>query len=81
MDIMGAGGFLLTNFQVDFLDYFVPGEDFIYYESEEDCLSKIGYYLSHEEERRQITTNVLGKMEEKHTFVHRVKEIMEVLYN
>ena len=25
MDIMGSGGFLLSNFQSDFLDYFVPG--------------------------------------------------------
>ncbi len=79
MDIMGAGGFLLTNFQADFLDYFTPGEDFDYYESEEDCISKIGYYLSHETERRQIAANALGKMKENHTFVHRVKEILNVI--
>lgn len=79
MDIMGAGGFLLTNFQADFLDYFVPGEDFAYYEGEEDCLLKIGYYLSHDAERRQIVDNALGKMEESHTFVHRVREILEVI--
>ena len=79
MDIMGAGGFLLTNFQEDFLDYFVPEEDFVYYESEEDCLSKINYYLSHETKRRQMTANAVGKMEEGHTFVHRVKEILDVL--
>lgn len=78
MDIMGAGGFLFTNFQADFLDYFMPNEDFIYYESEEDCISKIGYYLSHEAERRQIAANALGKMEESHTFVHRVKEMLNV---
>lgn len=79
MDIMGAGGFLLTNFQADFLDYFSPDEDFVYYESEEDCISKAGYYLSHEAERKQIVANALGKMEESHTFVHRVKEILDVV--
>lgn len=77
MDIMGAGGFLLTNFQADFLDYFVPENDFVYFDSEEDCVSKIDYYLSHETERRQIAANAVGKMEENHTFVHRAKEILE----
>ena len=33
MDIMGSGGFLLSNYQEDFLDDFVPGEDFVFYES------------------------------------------------
>ncbi len=79
MDIMGAGGFLLTNFQADFFDYFIPGEDFAYYESEEDCISKIRYYLSHDAEREQIAANALGKMGESHTFIHRVKEILEVV--
>lgn len=79
MDIMGSGGFLLTNFQEDFLDYFLPGEDFVYYDSEEDCKSKIEYYLSNEAQRRQIAANAIGKMEENHTFLHRVKQILDIL--
>lgn len=53
-DIMGSGGFLLSNFQADFLDYFVPEEDFVFYESREDLLRKTDYYLNHEEERQAI---------------------------
>lgn len=79
MDIMGAGGFLLSNFQADFYDSFLPEEDFVFYESEEDCLKKIGYYLSHESERMQIAANARGKMKEAHTFVHRAKEILSVI--
>ena len=45
MDIMGAGGFLLTNFQADLLDYFIPDEDFVYYEDESDMIKKVDYYL------------------------------------
>ena len=44
-------GFLLTNYQADFADCNVPGEDFVYYESKEDLLSKIDYYLKHEDKR------------------------------
>lgn len=79
MDIMGAGGFLLTNFQSDLLDDFVPGEDFAFYESEEDFVDKIRYYLSHEVERQQIAANCLGKMQEGHTFVHRVHAILDTI--
>lgn len=79
MDIMGSGGFLLTNFQSDLLDFFVPGEDFAFYEDEADFLNKINYYLSHNAERQQIIANCTGKMLENHTFVHRVHTILSIL--
>lgn len=79
MDIMGSGGFLLTNFQSDFLDYFVPGEDFVCYENEPDFCRKISYYLSHEKERQQIIDNCAGKMADAHTFVHRVNTILDMI--
>ena len=79
MDIMGSGGFLLTNYQEDFLDDFQPDEDFVFYESEDDFLDKITYYLSHDAERSQIAANCLGKMSESHTFVHRVNAMLNVI--
>lgn len=75
-DVMGAGGFLLSNYQADFLDLFVPGEDFVYYESKEDLLDKIGYYLSHENERQAIAKNGHDKVAAGHTYRHRVQEIL-----
>ncbi|GHU44031.1 hypothetical protein FACS1894111_10640 [Clostridia bacterium] len=79
MDILGAGGFLLTNFQEDFQDSFLPEDDFVYYQSEEDCSNKIAYYLSHEKERAQIAANGLGKTMEGHTFVHRAREMLAIV--
>lgn len=76
MDIMGSGGFLLSNYQQDFLDDFIPGTDFVFYESEYDFIKKISYYLTHETERRQIAENCLGKMREHHTFQHRISQIL-----
>ncbi len=76
-DIMGAGGFLLTNYQADILDLFVPDEDFVYYESKEDFLRKIGYYLSHEEERKAIAQSGHDKVAARHTYRHRVREMLD----
>ena len=79
MDIMGSGSFLLTNFQSDLLDYFIPGEDFVYYENEDDLISKVSYYLTHESERQQIITNCTEKMRDAHTFEHRVHTMINLL--
>ena len=76
-DIMGSGGFLLSNFQADFLDDFIPGEDFVYYESKEDLLDKIDYYLIHEEERIAIAASGHDKVSANHTFRHRVREMLQ----
>ncbi len=76
-DIMGCGGFLLSNFQSGFLDMFIPGEDFVYYESKEDLLQKIGYYLSHEEERKAIAKSGHNKVAKEHTYRHRIKEMLD----
>lgn len=79
MDILGSNSFLLTNYQQDMLDLFVPNEDFVFYESDDDFIQKIKYYLSHESEREQIAANAFGKMTEIHTFVHRVHSILDIV--
>lgn len=78
-DIMGNGGFLLSNYQEDFLENFTPGVDFVYYESEEDLLQKIDYYLAHEEERRAIAKNGHDKVAKAHTYRDRVREMLSCL--
>ena len=78
-DILGAGGFLLTNFQADFEDCYVPDEDFVFFESREDLLQKIEYYLTHEDERAAIAWNGFQKTASCHTYQHRVEEILSCL--
>lgn len=75
-DIMGSGGFLLSDYQADFMDFFVPGEDFVYYENKKDLLKKIDYYLQHEDERRWIAQNGRDKIAAGHTYRHRVREML-----
>lgn len=77
-DIMGAGGFLLSNYQADFLDDFVPEEDFVYYENKEDLLWKIAYYLDHEGERKAIAKSGHDKVAAGHTYRHRVREMLDL---
>ena len=78
-DILGAGGFLLTNYQADFADCYEAGEDFVYFESKEDLLAKIDYYLTHEEERAAIARNGYEKTAAHHTYKHRIEEMLTYL--
>lgn len=80
IDIMSAGGFLLTNYQADFMDYFTPGEDFVYYSDLNDLNEKISYYLEHEEERRRIAENGRDKVRQFHTFTKHFTEIFEFVF-
>ena len=78
-DILGAGGFLLTNYQADFADCYTPDEDFVFFESKEDMLQKIEYYLVHEKERQEIAQNGFRKTKEQHTYKHRIEEMLRYL--
>lgn len=74
-DIMGCGGFLLTNYQEDMLSFFTPDEDFVYYTDEKDMLEKVSYYLSHDAEREKIAKKGYEKVKQFHTFDCRLQSL------
>lgn len=76
-EILGSGGFLLSNYQADFADCYVDGEDYVSFGSKEDMLDKIEYYLSHEKERQEIASNGLRRTMEDHTYLHRLSQIFD----
>ncbi len=78
-EIMGNGGFLLTNYQSEMLEYFEPDKDFVYYTDYEDLLEKVDYYLQHDAERRSIALNGYEKVQREHTFEKRVESMLEVV--
>ncbi len=80
MDIMGTGGFLLTNYQADFLEHFVPDEDFVYFTDPDDMLHKIDYYLSHDKERKEIAENGYRKVLKNHSFEKCFHDMMQVAH-
>lgn len=78
-DILGAGGFVLTNFQTEIPEYFEIGRDLETYASEEELIQKIGYYLEHEEEREEIARNGYLKAKERYSLEARVKQMLECI--
>ena len=71
LDIMGCGGFLLSNYQEEFLDHFVPDEDFVYYEDFKDAYAKADFYLKNDTLRKQIARNGYEKIKNNFTYEER----------
>lgn len=78
MDIMGAGGFLLSNYQPELAELFENGTEMVMYESHADALDKIEYYLSHEKEREEIAANGKRKIEKNYTYDIAFHKIFEL---
>ena len=79
-DILGCGGFVLTNFQPELTEFFVPGEDLVYYENLDDLVGKADYFLHHEAERRAIAENGIARVKENHTYPIRLAQMMQIAF-
>ena len=78
-DILGCGGFLLTNYQAEIPEYFEIGRDLETYESMEELEQKVQYYLNHEDERIEIAINGYEKTARFHTYELRLAEMIRIL--
>lgn len=79
LHIMGAGGFLLANYQEELTEYFVNEEDMVIYESIEDAYQKIHFYLAHEDIRCKVAENGRRKTLEEYSLQQRMDKIAEVV--
>ncbi len=57
IDILGAGGFCLTNYQSEIAEYFENDKSIVWYESYEDLFIKLDYYLRNDKAREVIARN------------------------
>lgn len=80
-DILGSGGFLLTNFQAEIPCYFKEGEDLVCFDDLDDLREKVGYYLEHEKERQEIAENGYRKVKEHHSYRKRIQSILDIVGN
>lgn len=77
-DILGAGGFLITDWREDLKDCFTIGKDLEIYDGLDDLLEKTDYYLKHDEKRTAIARHGLETVRKKHTYNTRLKEIFNL---
>lgn len=79
MDIMSAGGFVMSSYCAETAELFEEDKEIVMYKSPEELLYKVDYYLRHDEERRQIARAGYEKTMKCYTYDVKMKELMEWL--
>ncbi len=76
-DIMGAGGFLLTNEQAEIPELLQPGKDLETFSSTAELLEKCQYYLKREDLRQQIANHGRQTVQQNYTCRHQLTWLIE----
>lgn len=80
-DVCGCGGFLISNYQEELLDYFEPGVDIEIYSSIDELCDKCEYYLAHDDVREKIALNGYNRVKSSHTVDIRIAEMLSQIIN
>lgn len=79
LDVMGAGGFLMSNYQPELAEYFEDGKELALYGSMEELIDKTAYYLAHEKERREIADAGFRKVQELFSYEVRAAKMLDIV--
>lgn len=77
MDIMGAGGFALTNYAEETLELFEEGKEIVTYKSPEKLLDKVVYYMKNDTLREHIARAGQNKVLNEYTYDKKLKELFD----
>lgn len=77
-EVLGSGGFFLTNSTSEVNRLFQPGKDLITSSTSEETLESVKHFLEHPEERKKVQENGL-KAVQKHSYKGRAQYMLQVL--
>lgn len=76
IDVMGAGGFILTNFCEETAELFEEDKEIVMFKTPEELFEKVEYYLKHNEEREQIAKAGHDKVLECYTYEKKLGKLL-----
>ena len=60
-EVIGSGGFLITEYNASIEYFFEPGKDLVIFKNKSDLIEKINYYIKNPFERNEIANNGYNK--------------------
>ena len=79
LDIMGCGGFVLTNAQPELEDYFEIGKEIEIFHNIDELIEKCHYYLTHEKERLTIAMNGYKKIRDCFSYPTQLQKMISIM--
>lgn len=77
MDIMGAGGFVITNYCKETAELFEEDKELVMFRTPEELMEKAAYYLAHDGKREKIAAAGQRKVLQCYTYDKKLKQLME----
>lgn len=77
MDVMAAGGFMLTSFCPETAELFEEDKEIVMFKTPEELVEKVDYYLRHDDERKAIARRGQEKVLACYTYEKKLKKIMD----
>jgi spore maturation protein CgeB len=78
-EVPGSGGFLLTDRVPHLEDYFEPDREIGVFESTDDLIERVGWWLEHPEERQAVADAGYRRVLAEHTYDHRFAHIFAAM--
>lgn len=78
-EVAGCGAFQLMSYSPDVVNCFEPDREIVFFSNTAELKRKIKYYLDNEDERMLIAENAMRRAHSEHTYVNRLKEIVDSL--
>ncbi len=79
-DILGAGGFCITNFQAELPMFFENEKHMVWYYNQRDLYEKVDYYQKHDTERNKIAVQGYEFVRENCTYEKRLSDLLSMLH-
>ncbi|WP_410981738.1 glycosyltransferase [Bacillus cereus] len=79
-EISACGAFQLTDIRPDLRGFYKPGYDIDTYHTPKELIEKIEYYLENEQERKMIAVRALNRVQNEHTFSHRILDLLGIVF-
>ncbi|WP_338552275.1 glycosyltransferase [Paenibacillus sp. KS-LC4] len=70
----------LTDVREDIASFYTPGVEIVTYESPQEMVEKLDYYLNHENERKEIAIRGMHRTLSEHTYAHRLHAMLSILF-
>lgn len=75
-------GFVLSDLSVHaqqrIEEFFVPNDEIICYQSTEELIEKVDYFLAHPDQREQLSESARARILKEHTFTYRTRKMLKV---
>ncbi len=80
-ELAACGAFQLCDERSLLAECFEPGKEIITFSNARELRDQVNYYMQHKEERDAVAQRARERVLKEHTYAHRIKQMLSVIYS